>query len=126
MLDTTLSITSSMYEVMLHTQEITKKELFFSGTQIGKGITGTTLNTLLFAYLGESMLMFAYIANMGYFFETVINSKFLFQGLSIMLTGGIACLIAVPISSAAAVYVFMTSADKEQTVGQGDQGKDEK
>lgn len=125
-LDTTLSITSSMYEVMLHTQEITKKELFFSGIQIGKGITGTTINTLLFAYLGESMLLFAYIANMGYSCETVINSKFLFQGLSIMLTGGIACLIAVPVSSAIAVYIFVTSVDKEHMVGQGYQGNGEK
>lgn len=103
-LDTTLSITSSMHEVVVHKPEISKRELFYSGIQIGKGITGTTVNTLLFAYLGESLLMFAYVATMGYSLETVINSKFLFQDVFVMLMGAIACLIAVPVASASASY----------------------
>lgn len=111
-LDTTLSVTSSMYEVMLHKPEITRAELFGSGIQIGKGITGTTVNTLLFAYLGESILLFSYVIKMSYSFETALNSKFLFQDAAVMLFGAIACLMAVPISSAAAACIYLPGKDR--------------
>ena len=110
--DTPLSVTSSMYEVMLHKPEITRAELFGSGIQIGKGITGTTVNTLLFAYLGESILLFSYVIKMSYSFETALNSKFLFQDAAVMLFGAIACLMAVPISSAAAACIYLPGKDR--------------
>lgn len=111
-LDTALSITSSMHEVAAHKQDLTRQELFHSGMQIGKGITGTTVNTLLFAYLGESMLLFAYIKTGKYTLETILNSKFLFQDAAVMLFGAIACLLAVPVSAACATRFL--GADKSE------------
>ena len=101
-LDTALSITSSVYEVVVHKPELTEQEIFLSGMQIGRGITGTTVNTLLFAYLGGSMLLFAYIKTGKYTLETILNSKFLFQDAAVMLFGAIACLLTVPVSAAVA------------------------
>lgn len=99
-LDTALSVTSSVYEVGVHKQNLSRKELFYSGMQIGKEIIGTTINTLLFAYLGESILLFAYLKIGKFTIETIINSKFLFQDVAVMLFGGIACLLVVPAASA--------------------------
>lgn len=98
-LDTTLSITSSVYEVAAHKQDLNRQELYHSGLQIGKEIIGTTINTLLFAYLGESILLFAYLKIGKFTFETILNSNFLFQNAAVMLFGGIACLLAVPAAS---------------------------
>ena len=56
-----LSVTSSVYEVWTHKNSLTAKELTSSGYQVGKEIIGTTVNTLLFAYLGGSILLFAYV-----------------------------------------------------------------
>lgn len=98
-MDTALSITSAVYEVSLHKQELSRKEYVLSGIQVGKDIIGTTANTLLFAYFGESILLFSYLVNMKYSWEMILNSKLLFQGLAMMSAGMIACLLAVPVSS---------------------------
>ncbi|MDD7770608.1 YibE/F family protein [Suipraeoptans intestinalis] len=113
-LDTALSITSSVHEVAVHRPELTRQELFFSGMRIGKEITGTTVNTLLFAYLGGSLLLFAYIKTGKYTVETILNSKFLFQDLSVMLFGGIACLAAVPVSSVCGAQMTAKNIKKNQ------------
>ncbi|MGC4019491.1 MAG: YibE/F family protein [Muricomes sp.] len=103
-LDTTLAVTSSAYEVAVHNPEMSRGELYHLGLQIGKEIIGTTVNTLLFAYLGESILLFAYLKIGKFTLETIINSKFLFQGVSVMLFGGIACLLAVPTAAACIAF----------------------
>ena len=72
-LDTTLSVTSSMYEVMLHKPEITRAELFGSGIQIRKGYQHDQIcSALLFAYLGESILLFSYVIKMSYSFKLAL------------------------------------------------------
>ena len=79
-IDTALSVTSSVYEVWTHKNSLTAKELTSSGYQVGKEIIGTTVNTLLFAYLGGSILLFAYVQTQQYNLEIILNSKFLFSG----------------------------------------------
>lgn len=98
-IDTALSVTSAVHEVAFHKKKLTEKELFHSGMQVGKEIIGTTVNTLLFAYLGESLLLFAYLKREKFPLELIINSKFLFQELSVMLFGAITCLFIVPVSA---------------------------
>ncbi len=97
--DTALSITSSVYEVAGHNRSLSKKELFFSGITVGKDIIGTTVNTLLFAYLGQSVLLFAYVKLNRYTLGTLLNSKFVFQEVSIMLFSTIGCLLVIPLAS---------------------------
>lgn len=109
-IDTALSVTSAVYEVKQHRPELSPKELFASGMQVGKEIIGTTVNTLLFVYLGDSMLLFAYLKKGGYTIETIVNSRFLFQELSVMLFGAIACVLIVPL---AAYCVSHTLSDKK-------------
>lgn len=98
-IDTALSVTSAVHEVAFHKKNLTEKELFHSGIQVGKEIIGTTVNTLLFAYLGESLLLFAYLKREKFPLELIVNSKFLFQELSVMLFGAITCLLIVPVSA---------------------------
>ena len=54
---------------------------------MGKEIIGTTVNTLVFAYLGESLMLFAYLEKNGYSPEMMLNSKVLFQNIAVMLLG---------------------------------------
>ena len=98
-MDTALSVTSAVYEGALRKSGLDRREYFRSGLQVGKDIIGTTVNTLLFAYFGESMMMFAYLQQGKYNLEMVLNSKFLFQGLAMMFVGIIACLLVVPLSA---------------------------
>lgn len=98
-MDTALSVTSAVYEVSTHRTDMTTYELFQSGMQVGRDIIGTTVNTLVFAYFGESILLFAYLSIGKYTISSILNSKFLLQEISVMLFGAIACLLTVPISA---------------------------
>ena len=59
---------------------------------------GTTVNTLLFAYLGESLLLFTYLKMQNYSLELLLNSKILFKFAS-MIFGAIACVMVMPIAA---------------------------
>ena len=90
-LDTALTVTTSVYEVKLHRADLKMEELMESGVQIGREVIGTTVNTLLFAYLGESLLLFAYLKIQNYSIELLLNSKILFQNCVSMIFGAISC-----------------------------------
>ena len=98
-LDMALTVTTSVYEVKLHRADLKMEELMESGVQIGREVIGTTVNTLLFAYLGESLLLFAYLKIQNYSIELLLNSKILFQNCVSMIFGAISCVIVIPVAA---------------------------
>lgn len=98
-LDMALTVTTSVYEVSIHKPEMKLIELVESGMQIGREVIGTTVNTLLFAYLGESLLLFSYLKMQDYTLETLLNSKILFQNCVSMIFGAIACVVVMPVAA---------------------------
>ena len=98
-LDMALTVTTSIYEVKMHTADLKMEEVMESGIQIGREVIGTTVNTLLFAYLGESLLLFAYLKIQDYSIEIILNSKILFQNCVSMIFGAISCVIVIPIAA---------------------------
>ena len=96
-LDMALTVTTSVYEVSIHKPEM--KLTVESGMQIGREVIGTTVNTLLFAYLGESLLLFSYLKMQDYTLETLLNSKILFQNCVSMIFGAIACVVVMPVAA---------------------------
>ena len=98
-LDMALTVTTSVYEVSIHKPEMKLTELVESGMQIGREVIGTTVNTLLFAYLGESLLLFSYLKMQDYTLETLLNSKILFQNCVSMIFGAIACVVVMPVAA---------------------------
>src|SRR5699024_1033 len=53
--DVAISITSPMREVFRHHPDISQKELFLSGLNVGRDILGSNTNTLFFAFIGGYM-----------------------------------------------------------------------
>ena len=98
-LDMALTVTTSVYEVSIHKPEMKLTELVESGMQIGREVIGTTVNTLLFAYVGESLLLFSYLKMQDYTLETLLNSKILFQNCVSMIFGAIACVVVMPVAA---------------------------
>ena len=98
-LDMALTVTTSVYEVSIHKPEMKLTELVESGMQIGREVIGTTVNTLLFASLGESLLLFSYLKMQDYTLETLLNSKILFQNCVSMIFGAIACVVVMPVAA---------------------------
>lgn len=112
-MDTAMAISTGMYEVYENNQHLQRNELFKSGINIGKDILGTTINTLFFAYLGESILLFNLFKSYGYQFLTMINSKSFLEDFICILFSGIACVLIIPLTSA--IEASVLTKHKNQT-----------
>lgn len=97
--DTAMAVSSGLYEVYQNNQHLERKELFLSGMNIGKDILGTTVNTLLFAYLGESVMLFILFKTYGYTFLDIINSKSFLQSVISILFSAIGCVAIIPLTA---------------------------
>ena len=97
--DTSIAISSALYELHENNKELTPKELFVSGMNIGKDILGTTANTLFFAFLGSSMPLFIYFQDFKYSFTAIINSKVFASEFTRIILSGISSFLIIPISS---------------------------
>lgn len=98
-LDMSLTVTTSMNEIRKHSANMKSMDLIVSGINMGKTTIGTTLNTLLFAYLGESLLIFFHMRMQKMPLEVFLNSKILFQSLVSVIMGMTACIIVMPLSA---------------------------
>lgn len=102
--DSAIAVASGTCEVYRNTPGISGKELFHSGRKIGRDILGVTINTLLFAGIGESVLMFQMYFQYHYSFAELINSKSLLQAVVLILLGGIGVEMSIPVT--AAIFSF--------------------
>lgn len=106
-MDISMTIASSMYELATHMQEKTFEKLFHSGMNIGKDSIGTMTNTLILAYLGSSfaeiLIYIAVNANLAYLFNLESTAVQILQSL----VGSIGILICVPITVLICTYFDM-------------------
>lgn len=97
--DSSIAISSALYEVYENNKHLSKKELFLSGMNIGKDILCTTSNTLLFAFLGDFMTLLILFYKSNYTFLEVINAKTFCAEFIKILFSAIGCLLVIPITS---------------------------
>lgn len=98
-IDTSIAISSALYEVHINNPKLSRKELFLSGMNIGRDILGTTTNTLFFAYLGSCMTLFIYFQDFQYSFSTIINSKIFAIEFTRILLSGSASFLIIPLTA---------------------------
>ncbi len=98
-IDTSIAISSALYEVHVNNPNLSKIELFQSGMNIGKDILGTTTNTLFFAYLGSYMTLLIFFQDYRYSFTTILNSKIFAQEFTRIILSGTAAFLIIPITS---------------------------
>lgn len=101
-MDTTMSITSSIFEMKDINNNLSKSQLFISGMNIGKDIMGTMTNTLILAFTGSSIniLIIYFMYNMPYI--QLINIDLIVLEIVQGLSGGIAVILSIPITAFAA------------------------
>lgn len=101
-MDTTMSITSSIFEMKNINNKLSKSQLFISGMNIGKDIMGTMTNTLILAFTGSSIniLIIYFMYNMPYI--QLINIDLIVLEIIQGLSGGIALILSIPITAFAA------------------------
>lgn len=96
-IDTSISISSAMYEVYRNNKNMNAKELYHSGMNIGKDILSTTINTLYFAVVGSFIGFFMWYYSLSFNFWAV--SKSFEQNIIQLLLCFIASVMIIPITS---------------------------
>lgn len=96
-IDTSISISSSVNEIYENNKKLSKNELFDSGMSIGRDILATTINTLYFALIASFIAFFVWHRMEP--IEYIINYKVFAQEVIELLLCFIASILIIPITS---------------------------
>jgi len=98
-MDIGMSIASAMEEIYKANEDMTRKELFTSGMNVGKDVMGTMTNTLILAYTGSSipllLLFMAYETSM----IKILNLDMVATEIIRSLAGSIGLILTIPITA---------------------------
>lgn len=115
-MDTAVAVTTAVNEVYENEKTLTAKELMQSGLCVGRDILGTTVNTLFFAGLGESIMLAVLFMKNEDTFAVILNSKSLFQEVAGILIGAAGCLLIVPLSSLFVAFFLTLKSEPENNL----------
>lgn len=96
-IDTSISVSSAMNEVYKNNTNMSEKELYISGMNIGKDILSTTINTLYFALICSFIGFFMWFYSVSFPFLSV--SKSLVKNIIELLLAFIASISIIPITA---------------------------
>lgn len=98
-MDVGMSIASTLFEINRRIPDISKKELFASGMNVGKDIMGTMANTLILAFTGSSLSLMILLMAYKVPYLRVINLNMVSTEIIQGLSGTIGLVLTVPITS---------------------------
>ncbi|MFD1773438.1 YibE/F family protein [Paenibacillus rhizophilus] len=96
-MDIGISIASTVHEIYLNNPNLSRKELFKSGVNVGRDIMGTMANTLILAFTGSALasLMVLYAVKLP--FTQLVNMNMVTIEALLGLTGCFGVVLTVPI-----------------------------
>lgn len=103
-MDIGMSISSTVNELFSSNSEMTIRELFKSGMNVGQDIIGTMANTLILAYLGGALSLVLLSNNID--LQKFFNLNQVATEISSALIGSIAIVLCVPITAIIAAYLI--------------------
>ena len=103
LMDTAVSIASTVNEIFETDKSLSVKQLFKSGMNVGRDIIGTMSNTLILVYLGISLTLVLLSSNID--MNKFFNLNQVATEILSALTGSIAILFCVPITAIIAAYL---------------------
>lgn len=111
-MDVSMSIASTINEIYIHNNNISKRELFKSGINVGKDMMGTMSNTLILAFTGGAINTIIINYSYSFKYNQLIN---MYQvGIEIMqgVSGSLAIVLAVPLVSFISAFLLTTDIKK--------------
>lgn len=121
-MDTSISIASSIKELKEVNPGMNMRELVKSGMNVGKDVMGSMSNTLILAYAGGAMYLMIMIASYSYTtsISTAINQDIIASEILKALAGSIGLIFSIPITAFAAAFFMTKSPTKENDDFQGE------
>ncbi len=112
LMDTAVSIASTVNEIFETDKSLSVKKLFKSGMNVGRDIIGTMSNTLILVYLGSSLTLVLLSSNID--MNKFFNLNQVATEILSALTGSIAILFCVPITAIIAAYLIKRKKQKTE------------
>ena len=112
-MDVSMSISSSMYEIRLNNPDISKMNLIKSGLNIGKDVMGTMANTLILAYVGTAIPLMMFSINKQTPLVILLNSESISTEILRALSGSIGIILSMPATS----FIFAMLIHRKLNVG---------
>ncbi len=98
-MDVAMSVSSSLQEIQLNSPDISAKDMFGSGINIGRDMIGTMSNTLILAYVGGSLNLIMIIYAYSYQFHQIANLYSIAIELMRGIAGTMGIILTVPFTS---------------------------
>jgi len=105
-MDMSISISSALWEVKTQAPNSSFGDIFKSGINIGKDILGSSINTLVLAYIGSSLTVILILLGWGVSLFRVLNRELVIVELLQAITGSFGIFFAMPLTAlvCAALY----------------------
>lgn len=103
-MDIGMSISSTVNELFVSNSQMSIRDLFDSGMNVGRDIIGTMANTLILAYLGGALSLVLLSNNID--MQKFFNLNQVATEISSALIGSVAIVVCVPITAIIAAYLI--------------------
>lgn len=105
-MDVAMSISSAQSELKSVNPDLTAKELWKSGMNIGRDMVGTMTNTLILAILGSGTVMILYLSSLGLSWYQLMSSSYLAIEMVSSVSSAIGVILAVPLTNLAGSLLY--------------------
>lgn len=113
-IDTTMSIASSIYEIREVNPAMLKSDLFKSGIKIGEDMIGTMCQTLILAFVGSAIATLLVFVSYGIQINQFLCSDYIALEIVQAISGSMAIIFAVPITAFLSTISHMPSKKNKQ------------
>ena len=98
-MDVSMSISSAREEVHQANPELTARQLFRSGMNIGRDMAGTMTNTLILAFLGSGFTLIIYLYSLGLSFYQLSASAYAAIEIISGISSSIGMILTIPLTA---------------------------
>ncbi|MEM5947063.1 YibE/F family protein [Spirochaetia bacterium 38H-sp] len=113
-MDLSMDIAAAQEEIVIHSPEISMKELIKSGMRVGKAVLGTMSTTLLFAYSSSYIPLLMIFMSQGVPIENAINLQYVAVEILYTMAGSIGLVLVTPATAVIGGF-FMAFPNKIKT-----------
>jgi uncharacterized membrane protein len=117
--DTAIAVSTAVFEVKANYPDSAFSDLYASGLRVGKDITGTTVNTLYFALLGEAATLMIWYHIYDYSWWELFNSIVFCREFIKLCFFSLSCVLVMPVCAAfcgsllsGSLHAWMTKIEK--------------
>ena len=105
-MDVTMGIASSLSEVHAAKPELSRRELFRSGMNIGRDMVGTMTNTLILAFLGSGFTLILYLYSLGLSPRQLLSSAYVSLEVVSGVASSVGVILSIPLTALITAEVF--------------------